>query len=330
MYVMTAAALAAALSPAASLTEPSRSAVVGEPSPIAVSDGDHHKRKAATPSRGGRADDDDDDDKAIVVTGEARPVADILGGVSVLDGDEILHDMKPTLGDLLTDMPGVSASSFGPSSSRPILRGEQGERAPVLVDGISSLDLSSSDPDHAVTINPLTVQRVEVLHGPGALLYAPSAIAGVVNVIDTRIPRSVPARVGGDLLLNYGTAADERSGNLGINVPLAGHFVAHADGAYSSYDDLSVGGYLLSEPLRARALASSDPDIRALAELKGKIPNTAGRIDDLAGGIAYVDGELNIGVSYNHHDARYGVPIRFSLDPAVKSERPIIDAHQDR
>src|SRR5947209_7584902 len=247
MYVMTAAALAAALSPAASLTEPSRSAVVGEPSPIAVSDGDHHKRKAATPSRGGRADDDDDDDKAIVVTGEARPVADILGGVSVLDGDEILHDMKPTLGDLLTDMPGVSASSFGPTASRPILRGEQGERAPVLVDGISSLDLSASDPDHAVTINPITALRIEVLHGPGALLYSPSAIGGVVNVIDTRIPRTLPTEVTGDVLLNYGTAASERSGNAGVDVPLGGHFVAHGDGAFSKYDDLHIGGYVLSQ-----------------------------------------------------------------------------------
>src|SRR5205814_3010882 len=131
----------------------------------------------------------------------------------------------------------------------------------ILIDGISSLDLSSSDPDHAVTINPLTAQRIEVLHGPGALIYTPSAIGGVVNVTDSRIPRSAPKDIEGQLVLNYGTAASERSGNLGIDLPLGGHFVAHADGAYSKYDDLHVGGYLLSEPLRQRALASPDADI---------------------------------------------------------------------
>lgn len=269
------------------------------------------------------------EDEEIVVTG-VKGTTDLLGGVLVLDKDEMTHDLKPGLGDLLADMPGVSASSFGPSSSRPILRGEQGERAPVLVDGISSLDLSATDPDHAVTINPLTAQRVEVIHGPGALLYAPSAIGGVVNVIDTRIPRSLPKDVDGELLLNYGTAANERSGNLGIDVPLGGHFVAHADGAYSKYGDLQIGGHVLSNRLRDLALASPDPDIRALADLKGKLPNTEGRIDDLAGGLAYVDGDLDIGISYNHHDARYGVPIRFSLDPNVEPEKPTIDAHQDR
>ncbi|MCL6729713.1 TonB-dependent receptor [Sphingomonas sp. SE220] len=133
-----------------------------------------------------------------------------------------------------------------------------------------------------------------------------------------------------DLLLNYGSAADERSGNLGVDAPIGGHFVLHADGAYSKYDDLHVGGYLLSKDLREQALASPDPDIRALADLKDKLPNTAGRSDDAAAGVAYVDGDLNLGVSFSHHDARYGVPIRFSLDPAIVPEAPTIDAHQNR
>jgi iron complex outermembrane receptor protein len=274
--------------------------------------------------------DTDEDNEPIVVTGTLRPATDVLGGVSVIDQDELAHDLKPSLGDTLSDMPGVSATSFGPTASRPILRGEQGERAPVLVDGISSLDLSASDPDQAMAINPITALRIEVLHGPGALLYSPSAIAGVVNVIDTRIPRSVPKDVDGDILLNYGTAANERSGNAGVDAPLGGHFVAHADGAYSKYDDLHIGGYVLAPRLREQALASPNPDIRALADLKGTLPNTAGRLADIAGGFAYVDGDFNVGLSLSHHAARYGVPIRFSLDPNVEAEEPTIDAHQDR
>lgn len=282
------------------------------------------------PEPGNAAKAHPDSDQEIVITGVKRRTADVLGGVAVLDQEELTHDLKPSLGDTLKDLPGVSATSFGPSASRPILRGEQGDRAPVLVDGISSLDLSATDPDHAVTINSLTAQRIEVLHGPGALLYTGSAIGGVVNVIDTRIPRSVPHDVDGDLLLNYGSAANERSANAGINIPLGGKFVAHADGSYSKYDNLHVGGYLLSEPLRQQALASSDPAIRALAGLKDVLPNTGGRSDDAAAGVAYVSGDTDIGVSLSHHDAKYGVPIRWSLDPAVEPERPTIDAHQDR
>jgi iron complex outermembrane receptor protein len=286
--------------------------------------------EADQPTPGSAAAAHPDQDQAIVITGTRRPAGDVLGGVSVVDVEELAHDLKPSLGDTLADLPGVSSSSFGPSSSRPILRGLSGEDAPILIDGLTSLDLSSSDPDHAVSINPLTAERIEVLRGPGALLYNSAAIGGVVNVIDGRIPRHMPDNFDADIMLNYGTAANERSANAGVDVPVGGHFVLHADGAYSKYNDLHVGGYLLSKPLREQALASPDPDIRALADLKDKLPNTAGRSDDAAAGVAYVDGDLNIGVSYAHHDARYGVPIRFSLDPAIVPEAPTIDAHQDR
>src|SRR3954454_16926890 len=243
---------------------------------------------AAAPTPGDAAKAHPDEDQSIVITGVRRPAGDVLGNVSVLDKEELTHDMRPSIGDTLASLPGVSASSFGPTASRPILRGLQGERVRILVDGIGSLDLSSSDPDHAVSINPLTAQRIEVLRGPSALLFGSSAIGGVVNVIDTRIPRSVPTeavRLNG--LVDYGSAANERSGNLSVDVPLGGHFVVHADGAYSKYDDLRIGGFVLSKPLRAEALATPDPDVRALADLKDKLPNTAGSIADIAGGLAY-------------------------------------------
>ena len=321
MLFATAAVVLVPYSPLAAQALPDSSA--------ATPNGDAESGGAPVPGNAAKAHEKSDDD-VIVVTGTRRKTPDVLGGVKVLDTQEMAHDVRPSLGDTLQKLPGVSSSSFGPSSSRPILRGESGDRAPILIDGISSLDLSSSDPDHAVSINPLTAQSIEVLHGPGALLYTSSAIGGVVNVTDTRIPRKVPATTAGQLVLNYGSAANERSGNLGLDVPLGGHFVAHADGAYSKYDDLRVGGFLLSPPLRAQALASPDADIRALAGLKDRLPNTAGRMDDLAGGLAYVDGDLNIGISLSHHDARYGVPIRFSLDPAIEPEQPTIDAHQNR
>ena len=324
MLFTTAAAVLVPLSPAAA------QAVADPTTPPAAAEVDSGGSAAEAPVPGNAAKAHEKDDEAIVVTGSRRKTPDVLGGVKVLDTEEMAHDVKPSLGDTLQDLPGVSSTSFGPSSSRPILRGESGDRAPILVDGISSLDLSSSDPDHAVSINPLTAERIEVLHGPGALLYTGSAIGGVVNVTDSRIPRKLPTDVDGQVVLNYGTAANERSGNLGVDVPLGGHFVAHADAAYSKYDDLHVGGYLLSEPLRQQALASPDAGVRALAGLRDRLPNTAGRMDDLAGGVAYVDGDLNIGVSVSHHDAKYGVPIRFSLDPAIEAEQPTIDAHQNR
>jgi iron complex outermembrane receptor protein len=270
-------------------------------------------------------------DEEIVVTGVRRSTKDVLGGVSVLDAADLTREIRSSIGETLARQPGVTSTSFGPTASAPILRGLSGDRVRVLTDGIGTLDLSGSGPDHAITINPLTAERIEVLRGPTALLFGSSAIGGVVNVVDARIPRHMPdGPVGGDALLSYGSAANERSANLSLNVPIAGHFVAHADGNWSKSDDLRTGGYLLSDALRDEARASADPDIRALADLKGTLPNTAAKSTEAAAGLAYVDGGLNVGFSVTRHHSKYGVPIRFSLDPDIEAEAPTIDAHQTR
>ncbi|MFL6768931.1 MAG: TonB-dependent receptor [Sphingomicrobium sp.] len=273
----------------------------------------------------------DNEGSDIVVTGVRRKAGDVLGGLTVLDSEELAKELRPSIGETLARQPGVTASSFGPTASRPILRGLSGDRIRILTDGIGSFDVSASSPDHAVALNPLTAERIEVLRGPSALLYGSSAIGGVVNVIDRRIPRAEPED-GYDVngLLEYGSAAEERSANLSVDGEVASHFVIHADGNWSKSDDLRTGGHLLTKELRDEAAASPFPEIQDLSDLKGDLPNTAAKSWELAGGLAYVDGPLNLGVSVTRHDALYGVPIRFSLDPEIEAEAPTIDVKQTR
>ena len=268
----------------------------------------------------------------IVVTGVyVRDRSDILSGTSVLTADALHRDVRPTIGETLSHQAGVSATSFGPNASRPVLRGFQGERVRVLSDGIGSFDVSNTSVDHAVVINPLTADRIEVLRGPAALQFGSSAIGGVVNVIDSRIPRSVPKEaIHVDGTATYGSAANERSAGARVDVPVTDKIVVHLDGTYSKTDDLRTGGYILAPTLRAAAAASSDPDIAALANLKGKLPNSAGRSWEVAGGAAYIGDNANLGFSVARYGNLYGVPIRYSLDPAVEAEKVNLDVAQTR
>ena len=285
---------------------------------------------AAEPGSAAQAHHHDEEER-LVVTGVRRAAGDVLGGVSVLDKAELTREVRPSIGETLARQPGVSSTSFGPTASAPVLRGLSGDRVRILTDGIGSLDLSSSGPDHKVAINPITAERIEVLRGPAALLFGSSAIGGVVNVIDARIPRhEQEPPLGFDALASYGSAANERSVNLGIDVPVTSHFVIHADGNYSKTDDLRTGGHILSNELREEAMASADPAIQALADLKGDLPNSKSKTKEGAIGAAYVDGGLNVGLSYTRQESTYQVPIRYSLDPAIEAEAPTIDLEQDR
>lgn len=274
----------------------------------------------------------DQPDSTIIVTAPfRRDVANALTGVTVLSGAELTREIRPTIGDTLARQPGVSSTSFGPNASRPVLRGFQGERVRVLTDGIGSFDVSNTSVDHAVVINPLTADRIEVIRGPSALLYGSSAIGGVVNVIDSRIPRRVPDEpVHLDAIGTYGSAANERSGGGAVDVPVAGKVVFHVDGTYLKTGDLDTGGHLLTPELRAQAAASPEPEIEDLADLKGKLPNSAARTWEVAGGAAVVTDGGNLGFSVSRYDSLYGVPIRYSLDPEVEAEAVRLDVKQTR
>ena len=269
---------------------------------------------------------------SIIVTAPYnRDRAAVLAGTSILTGEALTRDVRTTIGDTLTHQPGVSATSFGPNASRPVLRGFQGERIRVLKDGIGSVDVSNTSVDHPVVVNPLTAERIEVLRGPAALLYGSAAIGGVVNVLDNRIPRHVPDHpVHVDATGTYGSAAEERSIFGQADAPVGSNFVVHVDGSYAKSADLDTGNFILSEPLRAQAAASSDPAIRDLATLRGKLPNSAARTWEAAAGAALVLDGGTIGASFSHYDSLYGVPIRFSLDPGVEPERVRLRVKQDR
>ena len=123
-----------------------------------------------------------EEEQGIVVTANFVRDLNLLAGTSVLSGTDLVRDMRPQIGDTLARLPGVSATSFSPGASRPVLRGFQGERIRVLTDGIGSIDVSNTSADHAVTIDPLTAERVEVLHGPAVLLFGSQAIGGAGGI----------------------------------------------------------------------------------------------------------------------------------------------------
>jgi iron complex outermembrane receptor protein len=205
-----------------------------------------------------------------------------------------------------------------------VLRGFQGERVRVLTDGIGSIDVSNTSADHAVTIDPLTAERIEVLHGPAVLLFGSQAIGGAVNVLDRRIPRrrldNEPFHI--DLIGTYGSADDERSIGGGIDLPLgSGGLVAHLDGSYRKTNDREIGGFLLSPELRAEQLeiaaeelaeghADEAAEAQQLAEFRGVIPNSATESYTLGGGLALIRDRGNLGVSVSYFNTDYGVPSR--------------------
>lgn len=274
----------------------------------------------------------------IIVTADFLDRLDVIGGQSVLTGDDLVQDLRGQIGETLTSQPGVSATSFTPGASRPVLRGFQGERIRVLTDGLGSLDVSNTSTDHGVTIDPLTAERIEILRGPAVLLFGSQAIGGAVNVIDRRIPRSMPE--GGfhiDAQAGFGTAADDASAGAAADFSLAPNIVAHIDGSYRRSKDLRVGGFVLSPSLRAEQLEIAEEEFeeghleeaeeaQELADLHGRVPNSGVETYTFGGGLALINDGGSLGFSFGYYDSNYGVPARPGAEHHHEDEG---DDHED-
>ncbi len=268
----------------------------------------------------------------IVVTGVfERDLRDSASPVSVVSGVELERELRPQIGEALARQPGVSASSFGPNASRPILRGLAGERVRVLTDGIGAFDVSNTSADHAVAIDPLLSERIEVLRGPASLRFGSSAIGGIVNVIDRRIPIEVPTDfITGQARGGLGSAAEERSAGANLALRLTDRIVVSGGGSLTDTGDLRVGGPLLAAPLRAAARASSDPAIRALAGLSGRLPNSGSKTRTANLAAALIDERGDLGFAITRYESSYGLPIRFDLTPGAEEEAVSIEGQQWR
>jgi iron complex outermembrane recepter protein len=245
----------------------------------------------------------------IVTAAFARERFSLPTAVGVLEGEALARNVRGTIGETLARQPGVTASFFGPNASRPILRGFDGERVRILTDGIGSFDVSNTSVDHAVAINPLLADRVEVVRGPAALLFGSGAIGGVVNVTDRRIAREIPEEFAHiDALGTLGSVADERSISGAVDVPLGQTgLVVHADGSWFKTGNYRAGGYIFSDQIREQA-AEEGGEVAEQAEARGDVDNSDARTWEVSGGLSWIGEKGSLGVSVARLESNYGIP----------------------
>jgi iron complex outermembrane receptor protein len=233
----------------------------------------------------------------------ARAADEISAPTSVLAADALARRQQGTLGETLAGLPGVDSTYFGPGASRPVIRGLGGDRIRVLTGGIGTLDASVVSPDHAVSLDPLLIERVEVVRGPAALLYGGGAIGGVVNVIDGRIPETLPAGpVTGRFEVRGDTVADERTA-AGVLAGAAGKFAWRLDGFRRETRDIDIPDFAETAALRA-----GHDEHEEAAPAYGTLPNSATDTSGAAFGLSYINGQGHLGFSYRGFDSLYGVP----------------------
>lgn len=249
----------------------------------------------------------DEPDQTIVITGNPLGRATGAQPLTTLSGAALVQRRAGTLGETLDGLPGVSATRFGPNASRPVLRGLDGDRVRLLDNGGASVDASALSFDHASATDPLLAERIEIHRGPAALLYGGSAIGGVINVVDNRIPRAPAAGVSGRAELRAGGASSERAGAALLEGG-AGAWAWHADAYTRDADDQRAP---LHVPLA---------DGEALEPTR-RVRNSAASAEGGALGFSRVDGAGHVGLALDTSRQGYGVTVEPEVTIRMRRDR---------
>ena len=220
-------------------------------------------------------------DETVVEEEHGRPLSPLQKPEVVFSGCKLRQNLSRTIAETMDYEPGVAQRTMGPAPARPVLRGLSGDRLLVLEDGERTGDLSASSADHAVAIEPMTTERIEVVRGPETLLYGSNALGGVVNVVRGYVPSEQPQGRNGSFTWQAESVTGGLSAGLAFEQPL-GPLAMRFDSSLRNAGDVSTP--------------------------RGTLANTDLRTGNGSLGVSLVRPWGHLGVSGSLYESEYGIP----------------------
>lgn len=140
-------------------------------------------------------------DEIVAASRMSERVEQAPSSVSIVSRREIQSFAYPTLAEALRGQPGVYAwddRSYVTVGIRALGRlGSYGNRVLVLSDGLPTNDnwIGSSYVGYDALTDLSDVERIELVRGPGSVLYGTNAFSGVINVVSRERPPGVSTGV---------------------------------------------------------------------------------------------------------------------------------------
>lgn len=223
---------------------------------------------------------------------QSLPFAESQKASDMVIKKEKLQGKSATLGNALAGERGIHSNPFGGGASAPIIRGQEGVRVKILQNGTDVVDMSSVSPDHAVAADSLLSEQIELVRGSSTLLYATASQAGVVNVIDKRIPSSMPSKAHDtELFTRYNANSNEKLATLGSTIALGQNVAVRVEGLTRKADNYAVPNLIIN--------AGDDP--------VKKLPDSYNQSKVGTLGLSWIGNQGYIGASVSQRKDKYGL-----------------------
>ncbi|MBX3043479.1 MAG: TonB-dependent receptor [Candidatus Kapabacteria bacterium] len=219
----------------------------------------------------------------VIVTGHyyKNEIDKITGENYAIEGNALKRNLKQTISESMADITGVTISSMGVATSRPILRGFGGNRVELQMNESIIADLSGTSLDHAVSPEVSSASKIEILRGVDALKRSTNAAVGLVKITGNQIPVEKHEKPSFQTIL-LGESVNEGFSASGSGDYTLGNIGLHGEGSYRKFDNMIT-------PV-------------------GKLGNSNGEAGSFAFGSSYIGQNFVSGGSFTSLSNSYGVP----------------------
>ena len=225
----------------------------------------------------------------------ARTFAEQFQSVESKGQVDFLNGSGASFAEKISDLPGVAVRQNGSAPARPILRGLGNNEVLVLENGLRMGDVATYDPAHATPIAAVSISQVDVVRGPATILYGPSTIGGVVNLITSIVPSVSDRPYSGTAVLEGNSVNDQAAGF--VNSVFSGHNQAFR---------LS-GGWVHAGDTRIPSGTYVDPGSEKAFRLD-RLPQTFNRSSEVGTGYSWQGASGMFGLGAKHYEMDWGIP----------------------
>jgi len=225
----------------------------------------------------------------------ARTASDEYQSTASRSQVELLNSAGASFSEKISDLPGVAARLNGAAPSRPVLRGLGDNEVLVLENGLRIGDIATFDPAHATPISAAAISRIDIVRGPATVLYGPSTIGGLVNVLTDIVPAVADHPVSGTAIVDLSSGSDQYSGYVNQVFSGASHaFHLSAGGVHTNDIHIPSGTYV-------------DPG-SGMPFALDRMPQSFDHSSELGAGYSYQSARGSIGIGAKHYEMNYGIP----------------------
>ncbi|TVZ26202.1 hemoglobin/transferrin/lactoferrin receptor protein [Gillisia sp. Hel_I_86] len=231
---------------------------------------------------------------------------DIPQRIVSLSSEEIAFSNAQTAADLMESSGNVYVQKSQLGGGSPMIRGFSTNRLLIAVDGVrmNTAIFRSGNIQNIISIDPLAVERAEIILGPGSVVYGSDAIGGVMNFYTLKPSYSLEGKkqLSVNAYSRYATANEEKTTHADFNIGIE-KWAFLSSVTYSDFGDLKMGSHGPDEFLRPEYVSSINGEDRVVSnpDPKVQVPTGYNQIN-LLQKVAFMpneDWDFSLGLIYS-------------------------------